>query len=199
LLLPSAPMRSIDSSFALTNYPIPRVKNVHAIMATHTLIEGAKWSHVLIIGLQEAYTLSPADLGDDVDTSTPLLAWTGYQSQIGTGMANVTVRSAPFTAQVPLQVPAYGYSDFGLWHLAPVWPQSKAAFLGELGKWVPVSEARVSKVIDGPQGLTVTINGVADEKVELAFAVGTKVSTTICKIGSDGTATAKFKGGSASC
>ena len=76
---------------------------------------------------------------------------------------------------------------------------SGAAFLGEVGKWVPVAAARVSSVVDAKSGLTVGIVGVAGETVELAFAVGTTVYTAVCQVGSGGTATAIFAGESAKC
>ena len=60
LLQPCAPARAIDPSFALSNGPEPRVKNVHAVMATHSKTSGATWTHVLVIGLNKSWSLSPA-------------------------------------------------------------------------------------------------------------------------------------------
>ena len=202
LLQPCAPARAIDASFALSNGPEPRVKNVHAVMATHSKVSGATWAHVLVIGLNKSWSLSPAALGDDIDPTADQLVWSGYQPSDTAGngaAANITVREARFSAAAPLELKPCGYADFGLWHTAPIWPVSGAAFLGEIGKWVPVAAARVTSVIDATSGLTVDIVGVAGETVELAFAVGTTVSTAVCKVGSSGTAAATFDGKSAKC
>ena len=72
--------------------------------------------------------------------------------------------------------------DFGLYHLAPLWPLPagdgaeaatagpKLALLGEVGKWVPIAAARISHVSSTSSGLEVGLMGEAGETVELAFA-----------------------------
>ena len=76
LLHPAAAARAIDASFALAGAgPQPKQRNVHAVMATHTIVDGSasKWSHVLTIALAESFKLLPKHLGDDfgsVDSST---------------------------------------------------------------------------------------------------------------------------------
>lgn len=160
LLHPTAPARAIDASFALAGGPQPRVNNVHAVMATHTDIGGSKWSHVLVIGLKEDFLLTPRHLGDDVAPG-PSIAWWGYKLSASSGASNVTLAKEPFTAAAPLKIAACGYSNFGLYHVAPIHPLSKASFLGELGKWVPVSEDRVVSVDDSASGITVSIIGTS--------------------------------------
>ena len=124
---------------------------------------------------------------------------------MGKRPANVTIRTAPFSAAAPLQIPRCGYSDFCLYHISPIFKQSGSAFLGEVGKWVPVSiGSRVSSVHDTTASLTVEIVGEAAESVELVFAKKAKKGTTkpvsvLCKIGVGGTATASFDGAAAKC
>ena len=206
LLQPSAPARAIDASFALRGAgPQPRVQNVHAVMATHSVLPGthgaAKWTHVLTIGLNESFALKPQHLGDDVGTG-PALAWRGYQpaDSVGRRAPNVTLLGS-FSAAKPLLLPACAYSDFGLHHIAPIQPASKLTFLGELGKWVPTAAARVTSVKNAADGLSVAIVGVASEAVELAFvaADGVTVLHTVCTLGATGTATAHCDGRTVTC
>jgi hypothetical protein len=85
------------------------------------------------------------------------------------------------------------------YHTAPIFPKSGASFLGELGKWVPISATRVTSVADDSTGLTVGVVGEPSERIELAFAKSGAVSSTMCTISADGTATASFDGKTASC
>ena len=111
--------------------------------------------------------------------------------------------------------------DFGLYHLAPLWPLPagdgaeaatagpKLALLGEIGKWVPIAAARISHVTASSSGLEVGLMGEAGETVELAFATvgaaeaeeeGATVVSAVCKVGAAGTATARFSAaGKATC
>ena len=194
LLQPSAPARAIDASFALSGGPEPRVKNVHAIMATHTKLELTQWAQVLVIGLNASFNLTPAHLAGEIspDDQVEHLVWSGYQQSNGIGKAppNITLRQAPFSAAAPITIQKCGYSDFGLYQIAPIFKKSGAAFLGEIGKWVPVSAARVSSVREATEeeaqvtSLVVEIVGEASEPVELAFAKkgSAKPVTVLCKI-----------------
>ena len=103
--------------------------------------------------------------------------------------ANVTIRAETFTSAAPLEIDACGYSNFGLYHVAPVSTKSGFAFLGEVGKWVPVASGRVTTVTDEASSMKVEIVGAASEEVELVFAKkgGAKVSSVVCKVGSAGT------------
>ena len=214
LLQPSAPARAIDASFALAGGPRNRVRNVHAVMATHSVLPlaaavgagvaaTATWTHVLSIGLNDSFRLLPSHLAGEVTTG-PALAWTGYQTSgsVGTRPANITLLG-PFSAATPLVLPPCGYSDFGLHHIAPILPASQLAFLGEMGKWVPTAAGgtRVTAVGDAAAGLTVDIVGVPGEAVELAFAAAAAgpVATAVCTVGADGTAKAEFDGRKAKC
>lgn len=216
LLQPSAPARAIDASFALSGGPQNKVRNVHAVMATHSLLSvndikaqissaikpGAqqrKWTHVLTIGLNKSFGLLPYHLGDDL-ADGPALAWTGYQATAKQA-ANVTLLGA-FSSTSPLMLPPCGYSDFRLYHVAPILPQSKLAFLGELGKWVPTAPGtRVQNVADSADGVAVRFAGVPGEAVRLAFAGTPQVGvvSVLCEVGANGLAQAVFDGKTAKC
>ena len=205
LLQPSAPARAIDASFALAGGPVPSARHVHAVMATHSMIGSQKWSHVLTIGLNASFALKPSHLGDDFgfDGQGGFVAWTGYQpsGSVGKRPGNVTLLG-PFSGTSPLVLPACAYSDFGLHQIAPVQPNSKLVFLGELGKWVPTASARVVSVTDhAADGLSVSIVGVAAETVELAFAAAATgpAVTVLCTFGASAEAVATFDGKVAKC
>ena len=93
------------------------------------------------------------------------------------------------------------YSDFGLYHVAPVSPLSQVAYLGELGKWVPVASQRFAAVEDGDgasgqqaAALTAELRGAPGEEVEVAFlSPEGKVVTDKVTIGKDGTALARAR------
>jgi hypothetical protein len=230
LLQPSAPARAIDASFALSGAPQPRVEHVHAIMATHTQLKDMLWAHVLVIGLNATFELRPAHLtgqGELSDDETQEhLVWSGYQASGTVGKAvagtaadtadaaaaaapakaNVTI-VGPFSPSAPLRIPACGYADFGLYHIAPVFKKTGRAFLGEVGKWVPVSSARVTAVSDAAAAMTVEIVGEVAEQVELVFAqrgegeasASAGPVSVLCKIGASGEAKASFDGATAKC
>jgi hypothetical protein len=204
LLQPSKPARAIDASFKLSGGPEPRVKNVHAIMATHSLNSGVKWAHVLVIGLNATFQLRPAHIAGELSQNrVQYLLWWGYASSdsVGHKPANVTIRATPFSDAAPLDIPRCGYSDFRLYHMAPIFNQSGFVFLGEVGKWVPISEARVVSVEDASSSLVVKILGEVAELVELVFAKSatTKPISVVCTIGTAGTATATFDGAFTQC
>ena len=77
------------------------------------------------------------------------------------------------------------------------------------GKWVPIAAARISHVAASSSGLEVGLMGEAGETVELAFATvgaavaeeeGATVVSAVCKVGAEGTATARFSAaGKATC
>lgn len=225
LLQPSAPARAIDASFALSGAPQPRVEHVHAIMATHTQLKDMLWAHVLVIGLNATFELHPAHLTGELsgDETQEHLVWSGYQASGTVGKAvagtaadtaaaatpakaNVTI-VGPFSPSAPLRIPACGYADFGLYHIAPVFKKTGRAFLGEVGKWVPVSSARVTVVSDAAAAMTVEIVGEVAEQVELVFAqrgegeasASVGPVSVLCKIGASGKAKASFDGATAKC
>mmetsp|Transcript_3597 Transcript_3597/g.9206 ORF Transcript_3597/g.9206 Transcript_3597/m.9206 type:complete len:812 (-) Transcript_3597:141-2576(-) len=173
LLQPSAPARAIDACFYETAFggegklgPVPRTEHNHAVMATHTEVSGFRWLHVLVIGLARPFSLRPSHVAGELSSAASpppgFVAWSGY------GPRNVTLRGI-FSEDRPMQFPACGYADFGLWHAAPVF-EGGIAFLGEVAKFVPVALARIASVTRADGGLVIGVRGEPAERVELAFA-----------------------------
>jgi len=95
----------------------------------------------------------------------------------------------PWDEGHPLTLPAsQGLGDFVLWHSAPV--VGGLALLGELGKFVPVAEARFEGLAMGSGGLEVGVRGSAGEAVEVSVfdAAAGRVYTVPCVLGGAGVA-----------
>ena len=98
--------------------------------------------------------------------------------------ARAAFHPTPASGDVPLQLRANGVFDFSLWNVAPV-ERNGWALLGEVaGKWVGVSQARVTSVSSGSRTsltaasaaaatstwLEATVKGSGGEVLEFAFA-----------------------------
>jgi hypothetical protein len=123
------------------------------ITATHTAIGGWKWAHILVINLAESFMLLPAHLRPtDLGAGEHVL----YE---GTRVSDF---ARGFT------IPACGAGDFRLYHVAPRLANGWA-YLGELSKFVPVSEARTRSLSFDAAGVAVSLAGAAGEEVGVAF------------------------------
>ena len=146
LLQPTRPMSAIDACYGgdafgyADSQPQPAKDHVYPITSSHTAIPtvdtslSTKWTNVLAVGLANKYSLSVADIPLDVDgTATHLLTWTGYSAELHsknvTVEAVVDIRSTD-TATLLAFTPC-NYTDFQLWHAAPVLGNSGTVFLGE--------------------------------------------------------------------
>ena len=65
-------------------------------------------------------------------------------------------------------IPACGAGDFHLYHVAPRLANGWA-YLGELSKFVPVTEARTRSLSFDAAGVAVSLAGAAGEEVGVAF------------------------------
>ena len=83
-----------------------------------------------------------------------------------------------------------------VWHTAPVHANGWA-LLGELSKYVPVSEARVQSVKASTQALFVAVRGQAGEAVPLTFwdSAQDRATTVACVLDAAGRATAAVPAG----
>jgi hypothetical protein len=107
---------------------------------------------------------------------------------------------------------APGTTGFSYWVLAPVLHEYGGfVIIGELGKAVPASSRRFTKIgaaaassvgsLHAAANLVVDISGKAGERVELAYVPpgGTKLASVVCVIGSDGAAQAKCAAMACTC
>ena len=77
-------------------------------------------------------------------------------------------------AGLPITAPSCGKLDFQLWHVSPVLSNGWA-YVGELGKYVPVSRARTQEVRRVGLGIEVLLKGVPQEKIRVGFVEVTDV------------------------
>ena len=103
--------------------------------------------------------MMPGDLldTDDLFVSFDSLSWVVYPH-------NMSSMPVPFDDSHPLAVPSCGRSDFGLFHIAPVFSNGWV-LLGEMNKLVPVSEQRIRSVSETETSLSVSMKGVPGEEV----------------------------------
>ena len=122
----------------------------------------------------------------------------GVPDQPRCGFSSLVVQV--FDVAHPIAVGVSAEPDFVLWHTAPVFPGPGVAVLGELAKWVPVSEARVVTIIEDATAVSVLIAGEPGERVPFSFwsAASSIVVTVPCVIGDDGRAVASSAGTCAS-
>jgi hypothetical protein len=99
---------------------------------------------------------------------------------------------AAFDAAHPIALAPCGLADFALWHTAPVFAANGWALLGELGKYVPVAEARFADIAADSGALSVAVAGSAGEVVPVTFYnSATAVTVTVrCVLPASGSATA---------
>ena len=222
LLQPSRPSAAIDAALGVEAFgstmagPKAVKQHDYPVWASHTSVGGLKWAHLLVVGLAEPFSLLPAQLPLDLtDGHAEYVAWRSFPSNrtrtaqpfsVGSVGADARSRAASpaFANPTPLQLEPCNYSDFGLFHLAPVLLQmsnAKLALLGEAAKVVPVSVHRFAEVAVQPTDVTVTLRGDPGEAVTLEFAMAPSgsgtwdVSTVQCVIGAGGRATAVLLAG----
>jgi hypothetical protein len=167
------------------------------VSATYTLLGGWAWDHVLVANLSAPWALAPAALaptrGDAAPPGgppPPPPAALAYALNTTT-LDAATLVVAPFSDAAPLALAANGLGDFALWHTAPAFGNGWS-LLGELGKWVPVSEARFYNLAVAGGGVAVGVRGAAGERVAVAWVKGAggAVALSSCVLDAAGRATA---------
>ena len=84
----------------------------------------------------------------------------------------------PFDASHPVKLPECGNWDFGLYHVAPVFPNGWV-LLGEMTKLVPISEERIQSVTETETSIHVQLMGDVGEKVTISFRMPTSLNGTV--------------------
>ena len=221
LLHPSRALTSIDAGVLARAFPSHSGSFVGVISATYTSLGGALlWDHVLAANLTAPFALRPAHLAPTradapLRTKPPRSrgSWTLDASRnvspplpptIAYSLNTTTLDSDGLTLSVfddahPFILPPCGLSDFVLIHTAPIFP-SGFALLGELQKWVPVSEARFSGVGSDAAGAHASVWGAPGERVNVTWMMpGGGVVMSACTLGDDGGATSTVTAAGGAC
>jgi hypothetical protein len=207
LLQPSRGLTVVDAAVVGLAFPSFSDSPRGELYATYTYLSGGFiWDHVFTANLTSPYLLRPSTLAPTradiplrtrwqhsiVSEGVPSGETSSVAFSLNTSTLDLTslVVTFPFDDAHPAVLPACGLLDFGLIHTAPVFGNGWA-LLGELDKWVPVSEARFSDVTCDGISASVTVTGSAEEIVAVTFydtAAG-KASSITCIIPSSGRAT----------
>ena len=212
LLHPSRPLTGIDAAAAARVFPGSNAVT-GVISATYTVLpSGLYWDHILAANLTAPFALPPSLLtptrADAALRAAPPLSrasWLRAPIASDTSVALAyaytlnttsldpsTLVFAAFDEGHPIALTPCGLADFALWHTAPVL-SSGVALLGELMKWVPVSEARFEDVAVDGAGARATLRGSPSEAVSVSWVSqsGT-IEVSVCVIGDSGIATASI-------
>jgi len=190
ILKPSRSAVTLDSTFLKQSFG--STGPAGELWTTYNMIgRVGRWDHIFAAGLSTSYQLSAGELTLDMAGARTISNSIAYS--INTLSFDVsTLIMKPFDNSQALNVPACGYSDFQLWHVAPVFT-SGYSLLGELSKWVPVSEGRIVEIQESESSLSVFAKGVWQEQVTLYFTQGNATNPLLipmsCTVGSAGTVT----------
>eukprot|EP00958_Prasinococcus_capsulatus_P015413 scaffold1637_cov410-Prasinococcus_capsulatus_cf.AAC.36 len=98
--------------------------------------------------------------------------------------AESTLRRGVTLSTLSLCCPSRTSMD--IYHLAPRLPNGWTV-LGEMGKWVPVSEQRMVSVTWTTESVTVVLSGAPGERLQLSFvAPDARILHGRCTVGADG-------------
>jgi hypothetical protein len=220
LLHPSRAATAIDAQFAGHAFPGAPGSTVGEIYGTYSFVSGWAWDHVLAGDLNTSFALSPASLLG-IHSDMPLrygrgasphgapshlalrsleeiALWGRATTDLGvvaytlntTTLSTASLVVQPFDETHSITVNACKETDFIIWHTAPVFSNGWA-LLGELNKYMPVSDVRVSNVEVSGEEVSVGVVGEAGELVPLTFynQPSGNVTTVQCTLGASGHAT----------
>ena len=137
--------------------------------------------------LVSEFSFSPNDLLDFHPPTQSPTSWVAYPH-------NMSSNPIPFDQSHPIKLPVCGRADFGLWHIAPML-ENGWFLLGELDKFVPVSQQRIISIATTNIEIQVELAGVPGEQVSISFwnpsssASGGKVMKHACIISGGGLVT----------
>lgn len=206
LLQPSRGLTVVDAAAVGRAFPSFSDAPQGELYATYTFLAGNfMWDHVFAANLTSDYLLRPGILEPTRADASMRARWQSEKPRgiVSPGAASVAFSlntttlafdslsvTFPFDNSHPVSLPACGLLDFVLLHTAPVFSNGWA-LLGELNKWVPVSDARFNDVnVDGVS-MSATVTGAVNEVVPVTFydTSAGKVSTINCTIPESGRAT----------
>ncbi len=184
------------------------------VYAAYSYISGWAWDHILAADLNASFAVTPtalagirsdvhlrhgAPVGGSRYAVRPLpivpavslhagappaaLAYTLDTSTLD--LATLVVQ--PFGAGSPINLAPCAETDFAVWHIAPVFANGWA-LLGELGKWIPTAEARMSDVTASDHDLTVELSGEPGEVLPITFynTAAANATTVTCTVDDSG-------------
>lgn len=192
LLQPSRALTSIDAAAVARAFPATSSGPTGVVSATYTAIGTLFFDHILAANLTKPWSLFPHHL-ESTRADLPLrkkvvpfkksASWLLHPIDLRdnamdelavaytlntTSLDPVTLVTQLFSESSPIPLKSCGLVDFQLWHTAPIF-QNGWSLLGELSKWVPVSEARFSDIGTDEFGAHASVRGQAGELISLSW------------------------------
>jgi hypothetical protein len=181
LLQPAMPATAIDAAVLA----LARGRPMGEVWFAPTTVSGRRYGTLFVARVRRKLALRGADLGyrGEDGAEAPALLSMDVRAGCGARVGQSRAAACAVAEGVPAVVPC-GLSDFHIWSIAPI-EAGEWTLLGELGKWVAVSPARVKSILAHPdhppdrplsggrgakRGLEVRIEGARGERVLLAFA-----------------------------
>lgn len=166
---------------------------------TFTHLNGFTWHIVMAAETDSPYRLTSTELGITTETATSYTVWQYFNARF---QLDLTTQLIIFNSSQPLILPVAVKENHYVGYISPIFPLNGMSILGELNKWVPVSSQRIVYVQVRAGGITVGLQGGADETVVMAYSYGPNNSVGIanCVLGDEGRVYLVLsRGGSYSC
>ncbi|XP_076448120.1 uncharacterized protein LOC143284887 [Babylonia areolata] len=175
ILKPSKPATMIDDQIykrALGTRGVGGPGSVGEVWATYSVISSHVFGIVLVADLQGPYTITPSMVGLGKEPSV-LYVYESHEPD----------RLTVFSEQLPLVVSGCLAVRPCVYHTAPVLRQQPSVILlGELGKIVPISPQRITRIDVTDSNVIMHVQGASLEHVQLTFFVDSIYVTITCVI-----------------
>ena len=205
ILQPSRAATSIDGQIIGRVFRTAAKAVIGEVYATYSVVSGMVWDTILAAVVNTTATLGPSALLStraDLPAKRPEISLVSPVDAVGPSVAysvnaltfdQNSLVVQPFDDAHPISLSVSAEPNFVVWHTAPILGGG-VSVLGELTKWVPLSEGRVKTVTSDGVTVSVLLYGEAGESVPFSFYTSTGVLTVPCVLGSDGTATVSSTG-----
>lgn len=156
LLQPSTPALRIDSSIRQAVFG-GNIGPEGEVWFASTTLERNKFGFIFVADLFTDYDLSLGELSENIIDSNSVY----WAREVNSG------RIVEFSTDLNLSLESCGLNDFQLWTIAP--KLNGWGLVGEVSKWVGISEARIVFYAATDSVAWVTVRGVAGERVTIGF------------------------------
>jgi len=145
------------------------------------------WYHVLVPELKTEYNLSLTEILSLDGRGAKCASKVAYSVySVPTVDFNLTKLQVMDLAEEHVSLSVTDMTSMDIYHLAPRLPNGWTV-LGEMGKWVPVSEQRMVSVTWTTESVTVVLSGAPGERLQLSFvAPDARILHGRCTVGADG-------------
>ena len=157
-------------------------------------VSGYTWYYVLAVDNKDKYDLKPTELppSESVKPKSSFPESVALQYNLDGTIKPGYVSIKDNSGNIPLDT--CGRDNFEYWVIAPVFPGTGGALLGELDKIVSVADKRILTIIVLGDTYVIKLRGAPGETVNMStFDMKSgRVKTAVCMIGSDGTGSFVF-------